>query len=178
MKPTVIHMSPDVETKPVLFSRKAGELQLSGTDLVALLKSVLDKGVPFRFQAKGFSMSPFIKDGDVITVSPLSGALPRLSDVVAFIHPKTGRLVVHRMVGKKDNYFIVKGDNISDSDDLISRTNILGSVIKVERDGKKVFLGYGQERFLIAFLTRRGLLYPFLYPIWRIMRPFVRRLTP
>jgi len=71
MKPAAIHISRDAETKSALFNRKEGELQLSGPSLVELLRSVLDKGVPFRFQAKGFCMTPFIKDGDVITVFPL-----------------------------------------------------------------------------------------------------------
>lgn len=177
MKPAAIHKLIDVENKPAIFGKKGVELKLSGTALVELLQAVLDKGVPVRFRAKGFSMTPFIKDDDVITVAPLSDALPRLGDVLAFIHPQTERIVVHRVVGKKGIYFLVKGDNTSDSDGLISKTDILGCVTRVERDGKKIFLGLGPERCLIAFFTRRRLLIPFLYPIWRMVRPIIRRLA-
>jgi len=155
----------------------SNEISLSGPALVELLRAVLDKGMPFRFQAKGASMSPFIKDGDVIIVSPLSGALPRRGDVVAFTHPQTQSLVVHRIVAKKGDCFIIKGDNTSNTGDLILKANILGCVTRVKRDGKKIFMGLGPERFLIALLTRRGLLFPLLYPLKRMLGPIIRRLA-
>jgi signal peptidase I len=175
MKTAAIHTLCDFEEKPALFSKKGGELHLSGPDLIKLLQAVLDKGVPFRFRAKGFSMSPFIKDNDVITVSPLTDDSTRSGDVVAFIRPEMKKLVIHRVVGKEGEYFHIKGDNITDTDELIPIANILGRVTRVERNGKKIFFGLGPERFLIAFLTRRGLLFPLLYPIWRMVRPIFRR---
>ncbi len=175
MKTAEIHTSCNTETKPALFSKKGGELHLSGPDLIELLRAVLDKGVPFRFRAKGFSMSPFIKDDDVITVSPLTDGSIRSGDVIAFIRPEMKKLVIHRVVGKKGEYFHIKGDNIPDTDELIPATNIMGRVTRVERNGKEIFLGLGPERFLIAFLTRRGLLFPLLYPLWRMVRPILRR---
>jgi len=178
MKPAAIRTLRDAETKPAIFSKKGEGLLLSGPALVKILQAVLDKGVPCRFRAKGFSMTPFIKDGDVITVSPLSNALPRLGDVVAFIHPETERLVVHRMVGQNGNYFLVRGDNTSSvTNDLIPKENILGCTTRVEREGNEVFLGLGPERLLIALLTRTGLLSSLLPPLWRLVRPFVKRLT-
>ena len=95
--------------KPGLFSIKSGEFSLSGPALIKLLRAVLERGAPFRFRARGFSMSPFIRNGDVITVSPLSAASPRIGDVAAFIHPRTRRLVVHRIIGKKGVSFFHKG---------------------------------------------------------------------
>jgi signal peptidase I len=153
------------------------EISLSGPALIELLRAVMDKGLPFRFRAKGVSMSPFIKDGDVITVSPLFGALPRRGDVVAYTHPQTQRLVVHRIVAKKGDYFIVKGDNTSNTDDLILKANILGHVTRVKRNGKKIIIGLGPERFLIALLTRRGLLFPLLYPLKQVVGSIIRRLV-
>jgi len=178
MKPAPIHTSRDAGMETGLFTRKGDELQLSGQALVELIRAVLDKGVAFRFWAKGFSMTPFIKDGDVITMSPLSDALPRLGDVVVFIHPEMERLVVHRMVGQNGNYFLVRGDNTSSvTNDLIPKENILGCTTRVEREGNEVFLGLGPERLLIALLTRTGLLSSLLPPLWRLVRPFVKRLT-
>jgi hypothetical protein len=78
-----------------------GEGTISNRALSELLQAVLDKGMPFRFRAPGFSMSPFIRDGDVITISRLSGDSPGQGTVVAFSQPKTGKLIVHRVVVKK-----------------------------------------------------------------------------
>ena len=160
--------------KPVLLNRRGQDLSLSGPVLIDLLAAVLEKGARFRFQAKGFSMSPFIKDGDVVTVSPLSECSLGLGDVVAFINPAIRNLVVHRLVGKRGNSCFIKGDNIVETDGSIAKTNILGCVTKVERNGKRVFLGLGPERFLLSILTRTGLLFPLLNPMWRLVRPIFR----
>ena len=76
-------------TKPGFFILKGSDLPLSGRALVDLLSAVLNKGVPVRFQAKGFSMSPFIKNNDVVTISPWQGTRPGLGDIIAFVHPET-----------------------------------------------------------------------------------------
>ena len=115
-------------------------------------------------------MSPFIKDSDIITVSPLHSASPNIGDVVAFISPGIGRLVIHRVVGKRGKSYFIKGDNIPGSDGLVPEAIILGCISKVERNGKDVFFGLGPERFLIAFLTRWGFLFHLLVPVWRLVR--------
>lgn len=122
-------------------------------------------------------MSPFIKDGDLITISPLTGNSPRLGDVVAFIRPKLGKLVVHRVVGKNQSFFLIKGDNTAEVDGLIPKKMILGRLTGVERHGRKIFLGLGPERLLIAFLTRWGLFFPLLIPVWKFFRPIRKWLT-
>jgi len=126
------------------------ELSLSGATLTQLMQDVLSKRSPFRFQARGFSMSPFIKDGDVITVFPLLSVKPHFGDVVAFIRPKTESIIIHRVVGRKGNSFFIKGDNTSQRGELISRASILGLVTEVKRHEKRIVLGFGPERLLIA----------------------------
>ena len=160
--------------KPSLLSRKGDELSISGRAFVELIRAVLDKGVPFRFKAKGISMHPFIRHGDVLTISPLSDNLLRYGDVVAFVRPRTFTLTVHRLVGKRDGAFLIKGDNTAYTDGLIPMANILGRVTKVEGDGKEVYLGLGPERLLIAFLIRRGTLSPLLFPVYRLARLITR----
>jgi hypothetical protein len=71
--------------RPTFVIVKGSELSLSGPALVKLLRAVLDKGAPVRFSAKGFSMSPFIKNEDVVTLSPLQDASPSVGDVIAFL---------------------------------------------------------------------------------------------
>ena len=70
--------------EPRLFVVKAHELPLSGQALLELMRAVLARGVPFRFCARGWSMAPFIRDGDVITVSRFRHDLPDIGEVVAF----------------------------------------------------------------------------------------------
>ncbi len=76
----------------------AGDLPLPGEALAGLMAAVLGKGLPFRFEARGESMHPAIRHGDVVTVAPVAGRAPRAGDVVAFIHPGTGGVRVHRIL--------------------------------------------------------------------------------
>ena len=158
-----------------VYSIKGNEIFFSNEGLAGLVKAAFNKGAPFRFQVKGFSMYPFIKDGDVVTISPLSNPSVGLGRTVAFINPKTERFTIHRVIGKRANCYLIKGDNIPEEAVLIPRENILGCVTKVERDGNERFLGLGPERFIIAFLSHRRLL---PIPPWagRFIPHFIRRL--
>ena len=148
---------------------------LSSSGLLSeLVKDILSKDAECRLEAKGHSMSPFIKDGDVVTLSPLFDYLPGVGDVVAFIRPETGNLVIHRVIWEKGDSYLVSGGDASCVEGPIKKGSILGRVTKVERKGKKVLIGLGPERFLITFLARKGLLFPLLIPMWRLIRPFAK----
>jgi hypothetical protein len=118
-------------------------------------------------------MSPFIKDGDVITIAPLLGNSVSVGDVVAFLHPGTDKLTIHRVVGKRENTYRVRGDHTFGEDGLIPVGNILGRVKEVKRNEKNVWIGLGPERFLIAWLNRRGILFPLMHPIWKMIGPLI-----
>ena len=149
--------------EPALLLKK-GELSLSGPALKELMQAVLRKNMPFRFRASGFSMAPFLKDGDLLTVIPFPDPPPGLGDVVAFLHPINGRLAIHRIVARNKAGYRLKGDAADAADGMTPQANIIGIVRKVERNGHKVLLGLGFERFLIAFLSDKGLLSHLLHP--------------
>jgi len=132
------------------------EFPLPGDSLSELMRQVLAKGKPFRFKARGLSMSPFIKDGDVLTVTPLATA-PRTGDVAAFLHPATGRLVVHRLVRKRAGRYQFKGDNADEVEHGLPIERIVGLVTSVERDGLELGLRRRAGR-TVAGLSRTGLL--------------------
>ena len=148
---------------PFLLKKK--DLSLSGPALAELMQAVLHKNVPFRFRAGGFSMAPFIKDGDVLTVTLLPERLHGMGRVAVFLHPVSGALAVHRIVAKKKSGYRLKGDSTDAADGIVPRAKLIGIIRKVERNGRKVLLGLGPERFLIAFLSGRGLLAHLLHPL-------------
>ena len=154
---------------------KHHELNLSAPDMVGLLRDVIGKGVSFRFKAKGFSMTPIINDGDIITVSPCLPAGLRSGDIAALTHPVTERLVVHRIVGFRGESFIVKGDNNEDFDGLIPGSHVLGRITRIERDGRSVQLGLGAERSTIALLSRFHILRLLLVPLQKLYRFYLSR---
>jgi signal peptidase I len=164
------------EVKPGLSSKKREELALSRQGLEELLRSVLARGMCCRFRVKGFSMSPFIRDGDVVTVSPLGSSALGLGDVVVFVSVRGGGPVIHRVVGKVDGSYLLKGDNLPDSDGTVPLANILGYIKAVERNGRRISIGLGPEKLLIALLTRRGLLSLMLLPFRKAARLAARGL--
>jgi hypothetical protein len=143
--------------------------------LKELCISVLSKGAAFRFRARGFSMSPFIKDGDTVTAAPFQGGVPAIGDVVVFLLPDKEKLVIHRVVGKSGDSYRIRGDNVAESEDLVPEGNVLGQVNGVERDGKKVSFGLGPEKVLIGILAGSGLLLPLLRSLRRLASPIRRR---
>jgi len=131
------------------------ELVLSRRALTEIMTAVLETGKPFRFQARGWSMSPFIKDSDVISISSLGDRKPELGEIVAFTRPGSGEVVVHRLIGKRGNDWLIQGDNTPHIDfELVPEKNILGRVARVQRNGKDRWSGLGPERYLIAWLSR------------------------
>jgi signal peptidase I len=139
-----------------------------------LMAAVLAKGALFRFQASGFSMSPFIRDGDVITVAPVPVRM-RLGEVAAFALPNCNKLAVHRVVHISRAGYLLRGDNLPEPDGCVLHTAILGRVIRVEHSGRRMPFGLGVERIVIAFLSRRGWLAPLLVPIRKIFGPILVR---
>jgi hypothetical protein len=120
-------------------------------------------------------MHPFIKDNDVITISPLKKNLTQTGDIVAFVNPRTDKLTIHRILKKNGNTYLAMGDNVSRVDGFIRQENILGRVTKIERNGKKCILGLGLERYLIVVLNRKKLLFR-LSPVRKLIPSFIKRL--
>jgi len=68
-------------------------------------------------------------------------------------------LIVHRVVRHYGNTFLIAGDNtLSSLHDRVDRQAILGCVIRVERNGYRVYVGLGPERYLITLFSRYSLL--------------------
>ncbi len=154
-----------------------GSQTIPNVEFASLMRAVLARGASFRFQANGFSMSPFIHNGDIITIEP---ALPRLrfGEVVAFVHPDNNRLTVHRIIHVGQNGYLTKGDNSPEIDGLVSRSDIIGRVTRLKHGGKPSRFGLGVERVVIAFLSRHGWLIPSIGPFWSIIGPIVKRFKP
>ncbi len=140
-------------------------ISLSASVVLELIEAVHEKGASFRFQAKGYSMTPSIRDGDVITISPLQNIMPRRGDVVAFRHPARPQMLVHRVLHAREKKYYIKGDNAPEGDGWVPAENILGVITNVERRGKARFW---PNRSAPSALSD---LYLLFYPLW----PPVRR---
>lgn len=99
-------------------------------------------------------MAPLICDRDVLTIVPKGGDLPHPGDIVAFVHPSDGRLIVHRVVAFRGGEATIKGDNVPMPDGIFPEGSILGFVRRVEREGRVVRPGFGVVGRMIAALSK------------------------
>ena len=147
---------------------KCGESVSLSTDVfMQLIEVVHEKGASFRFQAKGHSMTPAIRDGDFITVSPLKDVMPRRGDVLAFRHPDQPRMLVHRVLHTMARKYFIKGDNCPEADGWIPAENILGLITRVERRGRPRF--WPNRSAPSSWVNFYLLLYPLWPPLRRVL---------
>jgi signal peptidase I len=123
-------------------------------------------------------MSPFIKNGDVLVISPVKETKLHLGDVVLCSQSGNREVVVHRIIGRADGGYITKGDNCFTSDGVSQEPDVHGLVTRVEREGTAKSLGLGPERRLIALLSRFNLFLHVVVPLWMLVRTLPLRRTP
>lgn len=150
-------------------------ISLGSEKLIAVIRLVLGKNLPFRFRVKGYSMLPFIRNEDIVTISPLTKRKISLGLPVAFVHPENKNLIIHRVVSCSKGGYLIKGDNVFHPDGRIPRENILGVITRVERKKRKVLFCLGPERVLIAVVSRYISLIPRLFFIYNRLHPAKRR---
>ena len=169
-------MTSETKSTPLsspLVEKKENPLTIPNSILMELIRAVHEKGASFRFMATGGSMTPSIRNNDFLTISPLEGMPPFPGEVVAFRHPRSDRLTLHRVYEVKKNTFSIKADNQNVVDAVISIDDILGVVTRVER-GEKV--KFWPDRFNHPVRTR---FYSKIYlRITRIRRLFRILLRP
>ena len=133
---------------------------------------LLVDGHGVKFRAPGNSMYPTIRNGDVITVTPLGASSVTIGDIILYQY-KSG-VTAHRVIRiakidahhsqhsalrpqtsdlRPQTYFILRGDAAVVFDDPVSADQILGKVTLVERKGRRI--DPYTRRAKILFSTRR-----------------------
>jgi hypothetical protein len=101
-------------------------------------------------------MFPNIRNDDIITLSPFKTGEPTIGQVIGYLSPDSGKLVVHRIVEISNGCYQVKGDSLMQPDSGISKSEIIGIIRNIERNNQTVKFGLGIERLIIAYLSRKN----------------------
>jgi len=99
-----------------------------------VIRAALERGQRVRMTANGSSMLPFIHDGDIVELEPIS-ASPKIGDIVLAQNPGGG-YVVHRVVRARGESFYLRGDAQTCSEGPLAPENMLGKVIQSEHRGR------------------------------------------
>jgi signal peptidase I len=137
-----------------------------------------------RLRVSGTSMVPSILPDDLVSIHPASLREISPGEVVVFL--QKGRFVVHRVVDRKEAAgtvgpegmrLITRGDRLRHDDPPVSSLELLGRVVAIERDNRKVKLpATGSNRSIVRLLRasdRVTYLYLRLVACWRTV--FLRR---
>lgn len=114
-------------------------------------------------------MSPFIKSGDVLTIV-LNEFTPFVGTVVVYTSKQ--RVLVHRIIARHKNRYVLKGDNCTQIDGIISENSFAGYVESIQRNGKCIVFGLGREKLIVALLSRFSLLVPILRVLRKLKKYF------
>lgn len=164
---------------PSALSPQVTQYQLNSEELAALLRAAIGDGYTASLNAPGSSMMPFIHSGDKIFVSFVAEKSIRIGDILAFVLALDGRVIAHRVVKIADNRLLCKGDNVALHDDgWITFEDVLGRVVRVEREGEPVRFGMGNEKKLIAYLSVKKWLVPLLNVLRRVKWGIIRLFSP
>lgn len=131
-----------------------------------------------RLRVFGTSMAPAMLPGDLVTIRRAEMNDISEGDIVLFT--RNGRLFVHRVVNRKtispagkieDACLVTRGDRLHHEDPLVSPRELLGRVISLERDNRKIELEALEPRGAFARLLRASdrttYLYLLLLAGWR-----------
>jgi RimJ/RimL family protein N-acetyltransferase len=151
-------------------------MRCSPAEFVELTGQILRNGACLRFLAKGGSMCPSIKNGDILIIEPLDGKKnqARTGDVI-FYQNAQNRIVVHRLIKKcflKNRLiFITRGDASAGEGEVVSLEQITGRVKAIERNGRKIDISFGLGRLISVFYALAS---PLIIRLRRIAAGFLR----
>jgi uncharacterized repeat protein (TIGR01451 family) len=99
-----------------------------------LSQALLSGGLGFRFRARGTSMVPAIRDGELLHVRPVVVEELRQGDIVLFADGHFFR--AHRLVlvDRDGDVFITQGDAGGEADGALSSQQLLGKVVAKEEE--------------------------------------------
>ena len=84
-------------------------------------------------------MYPMLRDNDYVVVRKLPSQRLKKGCLVVF-KDKEGRLIVHRMIGKKGKSLCLKGDGHNLNEEIIDKRCVKGKAVGIIRDGRYIGL--------------------------------------
>jgi hypothetical protein len=153
--------------------RALSETAASAADAAELAVQSLRRGNALRLLARGGSMLPFLRDGDVLTVRAASGAEARIGDVICY-EPPAGGLCLHRVVARRERDLVTRGDALAYVD-VVPDAAVLGVVVARERHGRRVALDTPAARRRARLVVRLAPAVAWLLPLARGLRRAARK---
>ncbi|MDA3790348.1 MAG: hypothetical protein PF503_17875 [Desulfobacula sp.] len=153
------------------------DFSFSGENFYEFLDSLSwNKSVSIiKFKGHGVSMTPFIKNGNTLTIKLLNNKYKvRTGDIVAVKQIDKKKILVHRIIKAKEESYLIKGDNKALSDGWFPREAIIGIITEIKRaSGKRIYYGRWFN-LMIAWVSKTNILNGIILPLGRLVKQIIR----
>ncbi|MCF0179618.1 MAG: S24/S26 family peptidase [Bacteroidales bacterium] len=114
--------------------------------LIPDIAKLLEEGIEVKLQAKGRSMSPYIRDMKDLLV--LQKVIRQDLEVEDIVLARCGKdhYVIHRIIEINGDEIVLMGDGNVYGTERCKREDVLGKLIAIERKGKRIDCNTAQER--------------------------------
>jgi len=145
------------------------------------LADALKRHGQISLRVHGTSMQPWMRSKDIALIRQISIENVRCGDVVLF--RRENHLFVHRIVERRGSLkaaqLLSKGDAHPTSDGVVQEQELLGRVMRIYRNGRRIDLDAPRQLALGLFISQLSLHSRFWYPLAKlaaIMTRPVRRM--
>jgi signal peptidase I len=106
-------------------------------EATSLRKQLIENNHAVKIVASGYSMFPFMRNGDVQTISPVPLEEIKVGDVAVF--ERENDWISHRVIAirktNNETTLILRGDTCIQFDPLVTKENYIGKTVSFERNG-------------------------------------------
>lgn len=131
------------------FSENRKSVRLA--DVFPQMKEILEGGGSVTLNPKGISMLPLLRQGRDGVVLKKTQKPPRRYDIAFYTRPD-GQFVLHRIVGRRKNGYVLRGDNQVENEYGVKPDQIVAVVTHICRDGRVIPCTSLKYRFYVWFL--------------------------
>ena len=146
-------------------------------ELSDAMRLVLEQGGEVSFVTAGVSMLPLLRNRmDTAFLHKPLGPIRR-GDVI-FYRRDNGKYVLHRVIGRRKDGFVLRGDNLHEKEYGIRNDQVIAVLIAVRRGDRLIPMQSVQNRLYVLFLPLVRLYRFWIYPLYvRCLAPLVRKIT-
>ena len=110
-------------------------MKITLEEILPVIEDVLSRDGELTFTPNGNSMWPMLVSGrDTVTLTKVEKPLKKYD--LPLYKNANGHFILHRVIGKNKDGYIMRGDNLLYKEYGITHTQIIGKVIRFNKDGK------------------------------------------
>lgn len=120
-------------------------------------EQMLQEGQNVELAVKGQSMRPFLRDGETVTIVPVTDDTSLKEGMIILARTEKGIVIMHRIFRMEGDRILMKGDGNILQTEWVKRGDVLGMAESVCRQGRAVSL-YTPLKCFAAWCWRNRLL--------------------